>query len=267
MRPVTYRPNRRAKPCFALFVCLLAGLPGAGASPCLQPTDGNTHQVARVFDGDTLLLKDGRKLRLAGIDTPELGRDRQPSEPFARAALKQLRGILKGARQRILLRTARDPKDRYGRLLAHAYTPDGKSIQVRLLRSGLALTNIQPPNLSHLDCYLAAENSARRKKLALWRDLPSPARELDRSHRGLALIRGVVRNTRQTRNSLWIRLEGGTALRIARSDLEEFSDLDSDSLPGSRLEARGWPSFYRGRPTLRIHHPAALTLIADNNGN
>ena len=43
-----------------------------------RPVDG--------FDGDTLALEDGRSVRLLGINTPETGRDGEPSEPFAEDA-------------------------------------------------------------------------------------------------------------------------------------------------------------------------------------
>ncbi len=205
-------------------------------------------------------MADGRKVRLAGIDTPELARDDFPEEPFAQAALEELTDILRQSAQRIRLLPAREAKDRYGRLLAHAYAPSGQSIQARLLQSGLALTNIQPPNLSHIDCYLAAEKRARRHGAGLWRDYPLTATDLNGNQRGLVLVQGTVRDTRRTRKSHWINLYGGVALRIAESDLADFRSLDFSNLPDSRVEARGWLTFHRDRPTLRIRHPAALQL-------
>lgn len=212
----------------------------------------------QVYDGDTLRLTDGRKVRLAGIDAPELGHDRQPEEPFGSAARLQLQRILDQSDHQVRLLPAIDTHDRYGRLLAHLYTRDRVSIQARLLEAGLALVNIHPPNLTNLDCYLGAEKVARRRGLALWRQLPTPAAELTREQRGLALVQGLVRSTHSTRRSLWINLEGGTALRIARDDLALFSALYPAFLPGIHVEARGWLAFHQDRPTLRIRHPAAL---------
>ncbi len=265
--PAPSRPLKRAKLGFALFVCLFARQPLAGADPCLQPPLGEPLQVTKAFDGDTLLLADGRKVRLAGIDTPELAREELPEEPYARAALALLEETLERSAQRIHLLPARDTTDRYGRLLAHVYTPDGQSLQVLLLQAGLGLVNIQPPNIGHLDCYLKAENRARERGMALWRHLPTPSRELDRNQRGLALIQGRVEKTRQTRNSRWIILEGRAALRIDRADLADFAHLDFDRLVGTRVEARGWLHFYRNRPSLRIRHPAALVMLAGGRKN
>jgi endonuclease YncB( thermonuclease family) len=82
-----------------------------------------------VLDGDTLRLPDGRKLRLAAIDTPELGR------PGAQQAAECLAGLLQGRRLR--LQPPDPPRDRYGRLLADVVA-DGSSVSAALVERGLA---------------------------------------------------------------------------------------------------------------------------------
>ena len=64
------------------------------AGPCaFCPSPGTLPLVgvAKVVDGDTLRLVDGRNVRLIGINTPELGRDARKAEPFAVAAQRRLR--------------------------------------------------------------------------------------------------------------------------------------------------------------------------------
>ncbi len=46
-----------------------------------------------VIDGDTVVLQSGGKVRLAGINTPELRRDEQLPEPLAREASCTLLGL------------------------------------------------------------------------------------------------------------------------------------------------------------------------------
>ena len=89
-----------------------------------------THFVARVIDGDTLELGDGRTVRLVGIDAPEreeCGYDR------ASAALADL--VL---RRRVRLAASDEDTDHYGRLLR--YVDVGTTdAGLRLIERGLAV--------------------------------------------------------------------------------------------------------------------------------
>ena len=64
--------------CFT-FECLWA-------RDCQTQTIEQSAEVEYVYDGDSLLLKDGRRIRIIGIDTPELGRNGIASEPYAEKA-------------------------------------------------------------------------------------------------------------------------------------------------------------------------------------
>ena len=50
--------------------------------------------VSRVIGGDTLVLETGEKIRLAGINAPELARGNRPAEPLANEAKSVLEGVL-----------------------------------------------------------------------------------------------------------------------------------------------------------------------------
>ena len=157
--------------------------------------------------------------------------------------------------------SATERRDRYGRLLAHAYSPAGTNLQERLLGAGLALVHIHPPNLGNLECYREAEARARNSLLGIWRDWPIATSEIHRRHEGFVLLRGRVKGVKHTRRSVRVELENGPSLRIAKDDLENFGALDPDSLPGKSVEARGWLHRYRGRLGMRIRHPAALSIL------
>ncbi len=51
--------------------------------------------VTHVYDGDTIKLDDGRKIRLIGINATESGRAGQPDQPFAAEARDRLRSLIK----------------------------------------------------------------------------------------------------------------------------------------------------------------------------
>ena len=117
--------SRKALLVSALLVAL--AVPAHAVRCPADRIDRGAH-VARVFDGDTVALADGTHVRLIGINTPEHGRDGAPDEPFAAAATGALRELLAEHDGRLQLRFGAERHDRYGRLLAHAYLPDGRSV-------------------------------------------------------------------------------------------------------------------------------------------
>jgi endonuclease YncB( thermonuclease family) len=82
-----------------------------------------------VIDGDTLRWPDGRRVRLAAIDTPEVGR------PLADEAARFVAEALAG--REVALVPPDPPTDRYDRLLADVLV-DGRSLSEALVASGLA---------------------------------------------------------------------------------------------------------------------------------
>ncbi len=54
----------------------------AGAAEACRPTGALQNvEVARVVDGDTVRLRDGRSVRLIGINAPELAHNGRTTEP------------------------------------------------------------------------------------------------------------------------------------------------------------------------------------------
>lgn len=248
----------------ALFAFAPQWIPAATASPACaaEHYDGTGHSRA-VFDGDTLELGDGTKVRLGGINTPETGRDGEPSEPFAEEAYDYLLNIA-GPGRRLNLRFDIERRDRYGRLLAHVFLADGTNVQASLLSRGLATTLVVPPNEWSHACYARIEAQARAARRGIWslaRYQALPAERLDRQTRGFRIVTGVVRRIGESRNNLWIDLAPAFALRVPRDDVDNFRGLDLHRLHGRRVEARGW--IYERRQQLRmtVRHPAALRLL------
>ena len=264
-----YQADARAQgkfPGWAAFLLILLFSPNAvfGDSPQC-PADRTDERVtsARIFDGDTLALGDGRRVRLLGIDTPEIGRDGEPSQPYSEEA-KAFLARLAGPGTRLRLRLDRERFDRYGRLLAHVFTADGGNVQARLLDGGYATTLVVPPNEWSLDCYGAAQARARKNRTGIWdlpRYQPIPAEKLADSARGFHLVTGRVQRIGESRANLWLNLSPRMAVRIPIDDLAYFGDLDPRSLAGQRLEVRGWVQKRRGELRITVRHRAALTVL------
>lgn len=84
-----------------------------------------TIPVTEVLDGDTFLTTGKKKVRIAGVDTPEKGR---PGSIKARDYLKRQ---IEGSNV-VVQQVARD---KYGRVVAHVYK-GGKSIGKKLKSKG-----------------------------------------------------------------------------------------------------------------------------------
>lgn len=256
------RARGRALCVWAVAAVLWAGGTAARAD-CPADRIDEYVRVRHVHDGDTVELSDGRRLRFIGINTPELARDGRPAEPLAKAARDALRGLLKTG-GRLGLRYDRERRDRYGRLLAHVYLDPAHSVTARLLADGYGAVVAVPPNLWNLACYRREEAAARRAGRGLWGLAyyrPLSARRLPRHAQGFRLVTGRVSRVGESRHSLWLNLEGGMALRIARKDLIYFRGFDAARWQGRRVEARGWLRLYRGRPVMQIRHPFMLRAL------
>lgn len=122
--------------------------------------------ISKVFDGDSVLLSDGRQIRYIGIDAPETGGNR-PAE-FGGTEAKDLNKRLVDGKD-ISLEFDVEIKDRYGRTLAYVY--DGQTmINRELVLSGAAPAVPYPPNLKYYKELADAMEQARREKRGLWAD-------------------------------------------------------------------------------------------------
>jgi micrococcal nuclease len=117
--------------------------------------------VERVGDGDTFSCRDGRRVRLLGIDTPELGQG-EPGRQ-AHAALRRL--LPPGTAVRLERDVA--PRDRFGRELAYVWT-GSRLINERLVREGWAMLYTLPPNVKYAGRLERAQKEARAARAGLW---------------------------------------------------------------------------------------------------
>lgn len=255
----------RRVPRAPLASVLLLLLPvAAGAVACPADRVDRAVTVERVRDGDTVRLDGGDELRLVGIDTPELGRDGAPDEPFAAAARDALARLLAAHEERLHLRLGAERRDSYGRLLAHAYLPDGRSVTQVLLERGLGARVTVPPNTWGHRCYAAAEAGAREAGRGIWgleRYRGVSARELAPDAGGFHVVSGRVRRVGASDDAFWLELDGLT-LRLARNDLAAyFEGLEPRALAGRRLRVRGWIYRVRGQARMNLQHPAGVEWL------
>ena len=116
----------------------------------LRCADCPSVSVSRIIDGDTLVISGGRRVRLFGIDAPEVG------ERCSGDATDELRRLA-GSR----VRTEDGPRsvDVYGRRLFYLYQENGDSIDAALIGDGLAVAWTRDGQ--HRDALVALEAEAR----------------------------------------------------------------------------------------------------------
>ncbi|MBP7050104.1 MAG: thermonuclease family protein [Phycisphaerae bacterium] len=135
--------------------------------------DGRTFSVVRVVDGDTLHLgaADGTdettKVRLIGVDAPEMGSDTGQRMYYADEATAFARQSALGRQVTLYLDQRAGSRDRYQRLLAYIQLPDGKFLNEELLSEGFAYADVRFKH-GYFQRYRQLEAGARALDKGLW---------------------------------------------------------------------------------------------------
>lgn len=135
-----------------------------------KPASGSegTYVVARVVDGDTLLLDDRTRVRLQGIDTPETVAEHSPVEPWGPEASAYTKSFVEEAGHRVELTFDKERLDQYGRLLAYVWNGE-RLLNEELVREGLAETRPNYPQSDTMRRRLRkALNDAKQARRGLW---------------------------------------------------------------------------------------------------
>jgi micrococcal nuclease len=130
--------------------------------------------VARVVDGDTFELTDGRKVRLIGVNTPE---STTRTEPYGKEASNYTSSKITG--KKVWLQKDVSETDRYGRLLRIVWlqipTDDMNESEIRtkmfnadLVLNGYAEPSTYPPDVKYADYFRKFAREAREANKGLW---------------------------------------------------------------------------------------------------
>ncbi len=141
-------------------------------------------RVVKVYDGDTFRcrLKNGEevKVRLIGVDTPESRPNRKAYRDAMRERVSVQHIVRLGKKATeftrrlippgtvVYLETDVQIHDKYGRLLAYVYLPDGRMLNEVLLEEGYAKMMTIPPNVRYVERFREAQRRAIREGRGLW---------------------------------------------------------------------------------------------------
>lgn len=240
---------------------IYSDIPTPGAKPLhlSTPTQRSLHQVTKVLDGDTIVLKGGERVRLLGVNAPEIESRHRDGEPGGMAAKEWLQKKIQG--RNVYLEHDRQKYDHYKRLLAHLYLPNGEHINLELVRKGLAVVNLYPPNLRHADALIRAQQHAERQKLGIWwlpDYRPRPLAQISQKSRGWQRFLGTATSLKQNKRYSRLIFNSKIDVRIDNTNLALFPALET--YLNRPLEIRGWVSRRSDRYSILIQHPSALVL-------
>ncbi|MCX5706313.1 MAG: thermonuclease family protein [Candidatus Omnitrophica bacterium] len=135
--------------------------------------------VTRAVDGDTLKLENGERVRLIGIDTPEMhesnklfrdakrtNQDIKTIKDLGQRSYEFTRRLVEG--KRVSLEFDVEGQDRYGRLLAYVYLKDGTFVNAEIVKQGYASLMTIPPNVKYADTFVKLYREAREGGKGLW---------------------------------------------------------------------------------------------------
>jgi micrococcal nuclease len=148
--------------------------PPASSATGPRPNGSITAIVTSTVDGDTIHVRvDGRdeKVRLIGMDTPEVDWYGHPGECYGAPAGVYTRHRLSGRAVRLDFDVRL--RDAYGRLLAYVYVGN-ELFNLTLVRRGDATNDAVPPDTRMEATFAAAESAARAASLGLWSACPDP---------------------------------------------------------------------------------------------
>lgn len=251
----------RRRAALAAIVALPAALLARrGARAQSAPAAPPAQARALRADG-SLLLGDGRVVRLAGIELGGIGNDSHTQA--ARAWIeKSVLGRI------IALALTVDGEDRHGRLLAQI-SIDGRWLQGALLEAGLARVRTDPDSRARAQEMLALETQARQRGLGLWADRRLAIVGADQASRAIgrfALVEGRVLKVAELRNRVFLnfgedwRADFTVLFEDPAARLARRAGLQLGSLQGKRVRVRGLVRSYNG-PLIEATHPEQIEML------
>ena len=129
-----------------------------------QPPEDILYDVTSVTDGDTVVVRiNGTKerVRLIGIDTPEVDASKGVVECYGAEASDKTKALLSGARVRVETDTTQGERDTYGRLLGYVFLEDGTNVNQVLLQEGFAKEFTYNKTYKYQNEFRQAEAEAR----------------------------------------------------------------------------------------------------------
>ena len=143
-----------------LFLSLLLTL--FSYSHSLQTTSA---KVTYVFDGDTIEIAGGARVRYIGMNAPEIAHPEKSAQCFGTEATVENKKLVLGKTVTLIPDTT--DKDLYGRLLRYVYVGND-FINDELVQKGYAVAEPVKPNLKFAEKFYEDQHTAQNNNVGLW---------------------------------------------------------------------------------------------------
>jgi endonuclease YncB( thermonuclease family) len=242
-------------------IALAAALAGCGGPGVDQLAAGPTAVVTEVRNGDSVVLRGGQVVRLAGVEAPK------GADPFADDARAALSKLVLGKSVRLMFGGAR--QDAYGRTLAQLKIAKGGAwVEKTLLEAGDARVHTWPDNRALARSMLDAEARARLNKRGLWALPAYQVRLPDEAAArpfGFQLVEGRVVSAAERDGVLRLDLERWIEAEVPREAQGAFTaaGLVLTDLPGKLVRIRGLVRPGSGEGLMKLDHPEQVEVLRE----
>lgn len=236
----------------------------------------SNQKVVVVYDGDTFELQSGEKVRLLGINSPEIGK---PGADIAKDFLEKL----------VLGKEVRLEKDsinldKYERLLRYVYVSD-LFVNAKLIGKGYAEVRFYPPNFRYKKDFENLEEIAYRNRKGLWAfavfqppEITKVAEKLfppeenviswqdaDKYYGKTMTVEGLIVRSYNSRNACFLNFHSEwrkyfTAVIFA-SDFDKFPPDPENFYLNKKVRVMGLIKEYKGSPEIIIRSPSQINII------
>jgi micrococcal nuclease len=248
-----------------LMIGLETGLHIFGQTPLVD-----SGVVTAVFDGDTVQVKfsdgESRRVRLIGVDAPEIGDPREDIALWAHLAKRF--AFFHLYRKTVSLSYDLTSTDKYGRVLAYVHTGGGEIFNEFIIRSGFAFAYLEFPFRSdYQERFSRAQEEARKEERGLWlKGEPEVIAAIQtRAHLGrLVSVRFICSAVADKGSMTYFRSSGGDfEAVIPRDRRRQFPD--AASVEDRVLIVTGFLEAYAGRPQIMLFFARQLKVIPDSH--
>jgi len=227
-------------------------------------------QPATALDGDTLKLASGAEVRLIGIEAPKPAL--APNDPsMAALAAGATASLTALAAKGVILRYDQLRQDRYGRVLAQVFAPDGSWLQSAQVAAGQARVHGDASNRTGLRDLLAQESAARGTPRGIWRHRAFAVRraedpKLARLAGSFQIVAGrvaaaaIVRDTGYVNFGADRRTDFTLVIRKPVLAMLDPAVVDFKGLNGRSIRCRGWLDLHDG-PSMDLTCPEQIELL------
>ena len=126
-------------------------------------------KVRYVIDGDTFILQNNQRVRMVGINAPEISHRRygkKKGQPHGQDAKRYLKNLIE-KKEVTLKKGGNDTYDRFGRRLAYVYLPDGTFVNRKMVADGYAEAYRKFP-FEYKTEFLQLEHEAQLSRKGIW---------------------------------------------------------------------------------------------------